>query len=79
MPTLPSAIAELSSSLNIGILASEYITYYETLVSWRYVYETTHDVPPKIDNQANKWNLGYTSKSGLKNLDVELGGTYKWK
>jgi len=24
-----------------------------------------------------QWNLGYTSKSGLKNLDVELRGTYK--
>jgi len=26
-----------------------------------------------------QWNLGYTSRSGLKNLDVELRGTYKWK
>ena len=26
-----------------------------------------------------QWNLDYTSKSGLKNLDVELRGTYKWK
>jgi len=24
-----------------------------------------------------QWNLGYTSKTGLKNLDVELRGTYK--
>jgi len=24
-----------------------------------------------------QWNLGYTSKSGLKSLDVELRGTYK--
>jgi len=26
-----------------------------------------------------QWNLGCTSNSGLKNLDVELRGTYKWK
>ena len=24
-----------------------------------------------------QWNLGYTSKLGLKNLDVKLRGTYK--
>ena len=24
-----------------------------------------------------QWNLGYTSESGLKNLDVELRGTHK--
>jgi len=26
-----------------------------------------------------QWNLGYTSKSGLKNSDIELRETYKWK
>jgi len=26
---------------------------------------------------AVQWNLGYTSESGLKNLDVELRGTHK--
>jgi len=24
-----------------------------------------------------QWNLGYTAKSGLKNLDIELRGTYR--
>jgi len=26
-----------------------------------------------------QWNLGYTSESGLKNLDVELRGTHEGK
>jgi len=35
--------------------------------------------PSKLRPQQTKvqWNLGYTSKSGLKSLDVELRGTYK--
>jgi len=35
---------------------------------------------PVIGKQLNssiQWNLGYTSKSGLKNLDLGLRGTYK--
>jgi len=30
-----------------------------------------------LDQFIIQWNLGYTSKSGLKSLDVELRGTYK--
>ena len=67
-----STIALLADNKSWGLSCN-----FTCVTSWEWANQDARNQCERLF--CIQWNLGFTSKSGLKNLDVELRWTYKWK